>query len=71
MKLNDLPPAQVNRLYQQILTKIHRWGEGGGMFGVDIQTLASCRPGLAKAYRDVREELKRRRRESLKEISCE
>lgn len=65
MKLSDLPPAQIVRLHQRILTKIHRWGEGGGMFGVDLHTLHYCRPGLAKAYRDVREELKKRRREAF------
>jgi len=35
------------------------------MFGVDLHTLHQCRPGLAKAYSDVREELKKRRREAL------
>ena len=65
MNLSDLPPAQIVRLHQRILTKIHRWGEGGGMFGVDLNTLHQCRPGLAKAYGDVREELRKRRRESL------
>lgn len=71
MRLNDLPPAQVRRLHQRILTRIQRWGEGGGMFGVDLRTLSSCRPGLAKAYADVRAELKRRKQESLRELNCE
>jgi hypothetical protein len=65
VKLSDLPPAQIVRFHQRILTKIHRWGEGGGMFGVDLHTLHQCRPGLAKAYSEVREELKKRRREAL------
>lgn len=71
MKIQDLPPAQVRRLHQRILTRIQRWGEGGGMFGVDIRTLAHSRPGLAKAYADVRAELKRRNQEHLKELNCE
>lgn len=65
MKLSDLPPAQIVRLHQRILRKIHKWAEGGGMFGVDLHTLHQCRPGLAKSYGDVREELKRRRRAGL------
>lgn len=71
MRLNDLPPAQVRRLHQRILNRIQRWGEGGGMFGVDLRTLATAKPGLAKAYADVREELKRRRQETLRELNCE
>lgn len=73
MNIKDLPPAQVRRLHQRILTRIHRWSSeaGGGMFGVDLPTLAYYRPGLAKAYADVRAELKRLRQEALQELNCE
>lgn len=60
--MKDLTLKQLERLYNRILRRIHseRWGLAGDPYGVDLPTLALCRPGLHRAYAMVVDEAGRR-----------
>lgn len=59
--LRSTTDSQLVRLWNRILRRIHKWGEGGEMFGIDERTLRLCEPGLHRAFIAVRAEGRRRR----------
>jgi hypothetical protein len=58
--LGTLTDVQLNRLYRKILKRINECLGGGLQYGWDLPTLGMCDPGLARAYRAVHSEFRRR-----------
>jgi hypothetical protein len=59
MRLSDLSDAQIQRIYNRILERIHG-RHTGDPYGVDARTLALIDPPLCRAYWTVLAEGRRR-----------